>query len=390
MIESTNPLPTPTASPADTTPSRADPAAPAVDLSVEICGIRFRNPVLTAAGPPVRDGQALLDCAEGGAGGLVTKTISRTAAQPARPNMAEISHGFINAELWSELPPERWIEHEYAIARDAGLPMVVSLGYTADDIADLAPRVRPFADALELSTHYIGEDAAPMIAAIKAAKAAVDVPVFVKLSPLGREMRRAAEQAQAAGADAIVAINSFGPCLSIDIETGYSRMGGPDGYGWLSGPALKPVAVRCVHDAASVVDIPVIGCGGVSKGTDAIEMFMAGARAVQVCTAAIIKGPAVFGRIAAEIGGWLERHEYPGGLADIRGLSLRRVRERPEGPPLLDLALCNGCGLCELSCGPEAIHVVEGKAVLDEELCEQCGLCVSRCRPGALLWAEPV
>jgi dihydroorotate dehydrogenase len=151
----------------------------AVELGVEICGIRFPNPVLTAAGPPVRDGAAILACAAGGAGGLVTKTISRTAAAPTTPNMAEVSHGFLNAELWSELPPERWIEREYAIAREAGLPVVVSLGYTAEDVADLAPRVRPFADALELSTHYIGEDAAPMVAAIRAARAAVAVPVFV-------------------------------------------------------------------------------------------------------------------------------------------------------------------------------------------------------------------
>ena len=78
---------------------REAPAAPAVDLAVEICGIRFPNPVLTAAGPPVRDGAAILACAAGGAGGLVTKTISRTAAQPTTPNMAEISHGFLNAEL---------------------------------------------------------------------------------------------------------------------------------------------------------------------------------------------------------------------------------------------------------------------------------------------------
>ena len=131
-----------------------------------------------------------------------------------------------------------------------------------------------------------------MVAAIRAAKDALDVPVFVKLSPLGREMGRAATLAQAAGADAIVAINSFGPCLSIDIETGLPRMGGADGYGWLSGPALKPLALRCVHDVARAVDIPVIGCGGVSRGTDAIEMIMAGASAVQVCTAAILRGPA--------------------------------------------------------------------------------------------------
>lgn len=360
----------------------------AVDLTVEICGIRFPNPVLTAAGPPVRDGAAILACAAGGAGGLVTKTISRTAAEPTTPNMAEISHGFLNAELWSELPPERWIEREYAISREAGLPVIVSMGYTADDIADLAPRVRPFADALELSTHYIGEDAEPMIAAVAAAKAAVDVPVFVKLSPLGREMRRAAEQAQAAGADAIVAINSFGPCLAIDIEAASSRIGGTDGYGWLSGPALKPLAVRCVHDVASVVDIPVIGCGGVSRGTDAIEMLMAGAVAVQVCTAAILRGSGVFGKIGGEMATWLAGHGYTA-PADVTGLALHRVVARPDAAPLLDLDLCNGCGLCEMSCGPDAIHVIDGKAVLDEDRCERCGLCVSRCRPGALLWAAP-
>jgi dihydroorotate dehydrogenase subfamily 1 len=262
------------------------------------------------------------------------------------------------------------------------------MGYTAEDIADLAPRVRPFADALELSTHYIGEDAGPMVAAIRAAKAAVDVPIFVKLSPLGREMRRAAEQAQAAGADAIVAINSFGPCLAIDIETALPQMGGGDGYGWLSGPALKPLAVRCVHDVASAVDIPVIGCGGVSRGTDAIEMLMAGAVAVQVCTAAILRGPSVFGKIATETGTWLGKHGYAS-PREVVGLALHRVSTRLDVPPLLDLDLCNGCGLCELSCDHDAIHVVDGKAVMDEELCVRCGLCVSRCRPGALLWATP-
>jgi dihydroorotate dehydrogenase subfamily 1 len=361
-----------------------------VDLSVEICGIRFRNPVLTAAGPPVRDGAAMLACAQGGAGGLVAKTISVRAADVPTPNMAEIGHGFLNAELWSELPPERWIDREYAVAREAGLPLIVSLGYTAADIAALAPRVRPYADALELSTHYIGEDPKPMVDAIRAARAAVDVPVFVKLSPLGRQMARAAELAAQAGADAIVAINSFGPCLAIDIETGRPRMGGGHGYGWLSGPALKPLAVRCVLDAARAVDVPVIGCGGVSRGTDAIEMLEAGASAVQVCTAAILRGASVFGRIAREMAVWLAAHGHDR-LAPIQRLTLiRPVPRNVASAPLLDVDLCNACGLCEGSCVYDAIHVVDGKAVLDDERCERCGLCVTRCRPGALLWSPPL
>jgi len=357
------------------------------DLRVDLCGLTLRNPVLPAAGPPGRDGQALLACATGGAGALVAKTISTRAAVVPAPNMAEIPHGFLNCELWSELPPEQWLEREYALAKSAGLPLIVSLGYSAADIALLAPRVRPFADALELSTHYIGEDPQPMMDAIRAAKDAVAVPVFVKLSPLGREISRAAELAAKAGADGIAAINSFGPCLGIDIETGQPLLGSGDGYGWLSGPALKPLALRCVLDVARAVELPVLGVGGISRGSDAIAMFMAGATAVQVCTAAILRGPTVFGKIAAEIGAWLDAHGYQR-VADIRGLTLRRLRERPAHrvavPPVVEEAACTACGLCELSCPYDAIHVREGVARVDASRCVGCGLCVTRCRPGVL------
>jgi dihydroorotate dehydrogenase len=149
------------------------------DLSVEICGIRFRNPVFPAPGPPVRTGLACVRCAEGGAGAIVTKTISTAAARPPIPNIAEIQHGMLNTELWSELPPEAWLGGEYEIARSAGVPVIVSLGYAPDEIARLAPQVRPFADAVEIATHYNGEDAAPMHGEIRAATPAHEFPVLV-------------------------------------------------------------------------------------------------------------------------------------------------------------------------------------------------------------------
>ena len=357
------------------------------DLSVAIAGLRFRNPVLPAAGPPVRDGEAMVRCAEGGAGGLVSKTVSVHAAVPVVPNIAEIPHGLVNTELWSELPPEQWIDREYAMAKATGLPLIVSLGYTPQDIADLAPRVRPFADALELSTHYIGEDAGPMVAAIAAAKAAVDVPVFVKLSPLGREMARAAEQAVAAGADGIVAINSFGPVLAIDAETGRPLLGGPEGVGWLSGPSLKPLALRCVRDIARAVEVPIIGVGGVNHGLDAIEMLMAGASAVGVCTAAMMRGPTAFGKIAAEMDAWLDAHGYAS-VDDIRGRALPSAElTMATGQPVVESAACNGCDLCVLSCPYEAIEMVDKLAVIDLDRCAHCGLCVTRCHHGAIAWA---
>lgn len=298
------------------------------DLTVEVCGLRFRNPVLPAAGPNVRDGRMLTEAAHGGAGGLVAKTISVDAAPVPMPHMAEVRGSMLNTELWSEMPPERWLSYEYAVARraadEAGIPLILSLGYSGEEIAQLAPLVRPWADAVELSTHYLGEDATPMIQAIAAAKAALDVPVFVKMSPLGREMRAAARAAQDAGADAIVATNSLGPAFGLDIETGYPLLGGRDGYGWLSGPAIKPLSVRCVYDIAQAVDLPIIGVGGINRGEDAVEFLMAGASLVQVCTAAIIRGSTVYGKIATQLGDWLDQHGYPSTHA-IRGLAIKKT-----------------------------------------------------------------
>jgi dihydroorotate dehydrogenase subfamily 1 len=358
------------------------------DLTVEIAGLRFSNPVLPAAGPPGWNGAAMQACVEGGAGGMVSKTVSVVPAAAPVPNMAQVSAGMLNAELWSELPVEQFLEQEYPLARETGVPLIVSLGYTADEIAWLAPLVRPFADALELSTHYVGDDPAPMVEAVRAAGKAVDVPILVKLSPF-RDVAVAARAAADAGADGIVAVNSFGPCLGVDVETGRLLMGSETGYGWLSGPALKPLALRCVFDVARAVDLPVIGVGGIGNGKDAIEFLMVGASAVGVCTAAILRGPQVFGRIAGQIGRWLDDHGYEA-VDEVRGLALRRWEACGSaivpGTPSLDAEVCTGCGLCETSCVYGAIHVVENKAVLVEDDCTGCGLCVTRCPVRALVF----
>lgn len=356
------------------------------DMSVRVCNLHLSHPVMTAAGPPVRDGDAGLACAAGGASALVTKTISLAAAVIPQPNMADFRAYFLNTELWSELSPEQWIETEYPKVRSAGVPVIISLGYTASEIAALAPQVLPFADALELSTHYIGEDAKPMQDAIRAAKDATGLPVLLKLSPF-RNIQQAASAAQAAGADGIVAVNSFGPALAIDIEhEGRLWMGGK-GYGWLSGPALKPVAMRAVYDIARSVDIPIIAAGGVSRGVDVIEFFMAGAAAVQVCTAAITKGLAVFGKIAREVNAWLDDHGYQA-VSEIRGMALKQTAPVMEAPPVVITEACTGCGLCVTSCVYRALHLQDNKIQLIPELCAACGLCLSRCPTGALQMAE--
>ena len=356
------------------------------DLRVSFAGLSLENPVMPAAGPPGWNGLAMQACAEGGAGAIVSKTVSVIPARVPTPNMAYVAGGFLNTELWSELPVEQFIEKEYPMAAQSGVPLIISLGYSADDIAVLAPLVAPFADGLELSTHYLGDDPSPMVEAIRTAKRAVAVPVFVKLSPF-RDMRTAGRAAVDAGADGIVAINSFGPCLGVDAESGQLLMGSDEGYGWLSGQALKPLALRCVFDLARAVDVPIIGVGGISSAVDAIEFLMVGASAVGVCTAAILRGPKVYGQIADGMARWLDRHGYAS-VDDVRGLSIRRWRDRQRRtehvPPRLDVGVCTGCGRCETSCVYDAICVVDKKAALNQDRCYGCGLCVTRCPVAAL------
>jgi len=352
------------------------------NTSVNLWHMSLDHPVMPAAGPNVMDAKALRACADGGAAALVAKTISSVAAEIPHPNMADLKNYFLNTELWSELPPQVWIEKELPETTQIGLPLIVSLGYTAEDIKMLAPQVRPFADALELSTHYVGSDPKPMQDAVRAAKAAVDVPVMVKLSPF-RDVQEAALAAQEAGADGIVCGNSFGPALGIDIENGGRPWMGGKGYGWISGPALKPISLRAVYDVARVGNIPVIGVGGISRGTDVVEYLMAGASAVQVCSAAITHGQTVYGKIARELAAWMEEHGYQS-IAEIQGLTQRHPQTQMSAPPLLIKERCTGCKRCVTSCMYDALYLVEKTIHIHEENCTQCGVCLSRCPSGAL------
>ncbi len=355
-----------------------------VNVSFEMHGMRFRNPVFTAAGPTSKDGMMLLNAAAGGAGGLVAKTVSVKPAEVPKPNMAAVQRGrvesrrgILNAELWSELPLERWLEKEYPIALSAGLPLIASLGYTPGDVSEIAPKLQKVGvNALEYSTHYVGGH----VEIAKALRESVDIPIFAKLSPKV-DVANVAKSLEA-HVDGIVGINTYGPCLRIDIETGKPMLGSKGGEGWLSGASIKPIAIRCIADIAKEVKLPVIGVGGVTSGADAIEFFMAGAWAVEVCTAAILDGPSVYGKIATEIEEWLDQHGHDS-IEDIRGIALKHI---PKGvqlspPPKLDDEKCTKCGLCVKSCVYDAITLDKKAGILtiDEQKCEGCGMCISVC-----------
>lgn len=355
------------------------------DISVNLCGMNLKNPIMPAAGPPVRDGACIKLCAEGGAGCIVTKTISNVAAPVPRPCMQEINGGFLNTELWSELPPEEWFDVEYKLVKAIGMPVIVSLGYSSKQLDEIVPKAAQYADAFEISTHYVGKDINPIVEALHSAKKG-GVPVFMKISPGIPDVAGYAKILEDEGADGFVAINSVGPCMKIDINSGLPFMGSEKGYGWLSGKAIKPIALRHVYEIASSVSVPVIGVGGISTGEDAIEMIMAGASAVQICTEAILSGPSIYGRVANQMKSWMDEHGYKN-IDEIKGITIKKMKERNWGTephyPKINEDKCIGCGKCLNSCAYQAIRIVE-KAHINNEKCFGCGLCVTRCPRNAI------
>ena len=289
-------------------------------LMVTINGITLRNPVMPAAGPNVRTGELMLKAAAGGAGAIVSKTVSLRPADDPRPSIRRASNrGLLNCETWSETPAEEFVE-ECRRAKEAGLPLIVSVGYRPEEVSRLGEwferEVAPA--AFEFSTHYTGHSVEPLVEVARALRGSVSVPIWMKVSPTFPDLEGLA-RAVSPVVDGFVAINSFGPVIDFDVETGAPVLGSDGGQGWMSGPPILPIALRVVHQLTSVQDKPVIGVGGIERGVDALKFFMVGASAVQVCSAAIKDGHAVYGKIAQEMDVWLTEHGYDS-VEEIKGL----------------------------------------------------------------------
>jgi dihydroorotate dehydrogenase subfamily 1 len=375
------------------------------DLTTELFGLTFPGPVWTAAGPAVRNGEMVTRQVAGGAGAAVCKTISSQAAPVPKFHMMNLAPnrrgGMLNCELWSELPPEAWLEREYAVAAESGVPVIASLGYTLEEVVRLGVAAeKAGVDALEVTVHYAKQEPWQVM---KALRDAVSLPIIAKMSPHDPATVIDIACKMEPFVDAIAAVNSLGPCLRIDIEQEQRVMGTEFGFGWLSGPPIKPLALRIVFDLARSVKVPVIGVGGVRTGRDVVEFMMAGASAVQVCTTNIYEGPGCFARINKELNSWLDDHGHTS-AAGITGLYLRKLgaeeselqsgvgtgdRIHLTGPPVqVDPELCTLCDICTGSCVYDALlvdkNVNSESVIIDRERCFSCGLCVTVCPHGAL------
>ena len=360
------------------------------DLTVTLCGLKLKNPLVLASGPLSWSAAGIHAAFAAGAAAVVTKTIRPQATVNPAPHIAALKQGsLLNTEGWSDLPAEQWIERELPALSDRNGVLIASLGHTPAEVEQLAePLAEAGADMLELVS-YRAEDAAPMAAA---AKRAVSVPVLVKVSANWPNLLEIVDACLRAGADGITAIDSIGPALRVDVETGRPLLGS---FAWLSGAAIRPIALRVVAEICLRHNVPVVGTGGVGRAEDVVEMVMAGATAVGVHTAPLLQDLGWFGKTLARMECWLDERGHAC-LSGLRGQALPHLRETVLHPsagsghhaPMtfaFDAEACTQCDRCVTVCAYNARYLSpEGQMLLNEAACRSCGLCVSICPTGAL------
>jgi len=289
------------------------------NITTSIHNLQLKSPVLTASGTfgyglEFRD---LCDLSQ--LGGIIVKGTTLHAREGNNyPRMAETPAGMLNCVGLQNKGVDYFCKHIYPDIKDLPTKVLVNVsGSSPEDYAECAARVDalPQIPAIELNISCpnvkqggmaFGVTCEGVYSVVTAVRAAYHKTLIVKLSPNVTDIAEIARAAEDAGADALSLINTL-LGMAIDIERRKPKLSITTGG--LSGPAVRPVAVRCVWQVAHAVKIPVIGLGGIMTAEDAIEFFMAGARAVEIGTASFVT-PSAASDIALGIGTWLDRHGY--------------------------------------------------------------------------------
>jgi len=287
-------------------------------LDVSVAGVKMRNPLVLAAGVRSNYADLLIRAANEGAGAVTSKSCS-IEPRPGHPNPTAMIHGQVvmNAIGLSNPGVKEESEQIKKAIKESGVPVIASVfGKNADEFvqaAKLMETAKPAMIELNISCPNVSRegrmfsaDPAATEEIVRAVKKAVKLPVSAKLSPNVTDIAEIAVAAKKGGADAITAIN----CLSGMWIDAYARK--PylaNKIGGLSGPGIKPVALRCIYQIRQAVDLPIIGGGGIASGTDAAEMLMAGATAISIGSAVCYRKNA-FAEINAELVEFMEKQGY--------------------------------------------------------------------------------
>ncbi len=299
-------------------------------LEVTVGGLRMKNPVTVASGTfgYGQEYDQYFDVSQLGA--VTTKSLSlKPRAGNKPPRLVETPAGLLNAIGLQNVGIDVYLREKAPYLREKNATIIGNIyGHSAEEYAELAQRLEEAkaADAIEANlscpnVHDAKKARGPALVAqdpemvaryTRTIRSATKLPLFVKLTPNTADIREAALAAQEAGADALALINTL-MGMAIDPESRRPRLANI--VGGLSGPAIRPVAVKMVWDVAQVAKIPIIGMGGICEASDAIQFLLAGATAVAVGSASF-RQPDTALRVVQGLGEYLDRH----GIADVHDL----------------------------------------------------------------------
>jgi len=295
------------------------------DMTVEIAGIRMRNPVMTASGTfgYGEEFSAYVDLEEIGA--IITKGLSlKPRAGNPTPRIVETPAGMLNAIGLQNVGIDAFIADKVPFLRTVATPVVVNLfGNTLEEYGELAARLDRVSEVAGVEVNIscpnvkhggivFGTDPKAAYEVVKLVREATIKPLIVKLSPNVTDIVEMASACADAGADALSLINTV-TGMAVDLRTRRPVLANITGG--LSGPGIKPVALRMVWQVAKAVNLPIIGIGGIMSATDALEFMLVGATAVQIGTANFLD-PSAAQTIARD----MEQYLVDNGISDVKEL----------------------------------------------------------------------
>lgn len=301
-------------------------------LDVEILNLKFPNPLILAAGIVGLTAPLLKRVVYSGAGGVVTKSIGLKPREGySNPTIIDLGFGLVNS-MGLPNPGLKMFTEELKKLKGLKVPLILSIyAFSEEELATMGKIISKLktVSAVELNiscphvggVSEIGKSPELVKSYVKTLKDNLNnKPIIVKLTPNVSDITSIAAAAVNGGADALTAINTV-KSMVIDVETGKPVLAGV--FGGLSGPAIKPIALRCVYEITEALDVPVFGCGGVETARDVIEFIMAGAVAVQIGSAIARRGLKIFREISSDLKKFLELKGFKS-LGEIRGLAHRR------------------------------------------------------------------
>ena len=298
-------------------------------MKTRIGTLKLENPTMLAAGVLGTTASSLRRVMQNGAGAVVTKSVGLYPREGHRgPVLVEIEGGYINAMGLPNQGLEFIEELETLRTFDDSKPIIVSIfGSDEREFIKIATSVCRLADAIELNLSCphtkgygseIGSQPVVVETITKKIKEAVELPVWVKLTPNVTDITSIGKAAERGGADAVVAINTV-TGMAIDVESAMPVLGNT--FGGVSGHIMRPIAVRCIYELYNELDIPIVGVGGVNNYRSALELIMAGAQAIQIGSA-VARDISIFKEISGGISTYLNEKNF--NLHDIIGIAHRR------------------------------------------------------------------